>query len=153
VDISRISPDDDATCAEAVALFEAVGQHEPRRNPAVADHVGRGRTTTRLFDAEPIFSGEDDVSPITICATPAIMLGFRTHQSTSGDDRFDPARVGLDHVGFHVEGREQLEAWRSRLDEQGINHSGIVEDQAGLHLSAKDPDNIALEFFCAQPQG
>jgi hypothetical protein len=86
-------------------------------------------------------------------ATPAIMLGFRTHQSTSADDRFDPARVGLDHVGFHVEGREQLEAWRSRLDEQGINHSGIVEDQAGLHLSAKDPDNIALEFFCAQPQG
>jgi len=106
----------------------------------------------RLFDTETIFSGEDDVGPVTICASPAIMFGFRTHGSTSADDRFDPARVGLDHVGFHVEHREQLEAWRQRLDEQGVMHSGIVEDQNGLHLNAKDPDNIALEFFCAPPR-
>jgi glyoxylase I family protein len=106
----------------------------------------------RLFDVEPVFAGEDDIGPITICASPAIMFGFRTHPSTNAEDRFDPARVGLDHVGFHVEHREQLEAWRQRLDEQGVMHSGIVEDQNGLHLNAKDPDNIALEFFCAPPR-
>lgn len=33
-------------------------------------------------------------------------------------DRFDPAPVGLDHLGFHVADRQQLEAWRVRLDEQ-----------------------------------
>ena len=34
-----------------------------------------------------------------------------------------------------------------RLDEQGVANSGIIEDEGGLHLNAKDPDNIALEFF------
>jgi glyoxylase I family protein len=106
----------------------------------------------RLFDAETLFSGEDDIGPITICASPAIMFGFRRHGSTGTEDRFDPARVGLDHVGFHVDDREQLESWRARLDDQGVTNSGIVEDPNGLHLSFKDPDNIALEFFCMPPQ-
>ena len=66
---------------------------------------------------------------------------------------FDPGRVGLDHLGFHVADRQQLEAWRARLDEQGVTNSGIIEDQSGLHLNAKDPDNIALEFFYMPTQG
>jgi hypothetical protein len=54
---------------------------------------------------------------------------------------------------YHVADRQQLEAWRVRLDEQGVTNSGIIEDEAGLHLNAKDPDNIALEFFYMPPQG
>jgi glyoxylase I family protein len=107
---------------------------------------------TRLFDAETLFSGEDQFGQLTICASPAVMFGLRRHQSNGDGDRFDPARVGLDHFGFHVADRQQLEAWRARLDEQGVTNSGIVEDEFGLHLNAKDPDNIALEFFCAPPQ-
>jgi glyoxylase I family protein len=71
----------------------------------------------------------------------------RTHPSTGGGDRFDPARVGLDHLGFDMADRKQLEAWRVRLDEQSVTNSGIIEDENSLHLNAKDPDNIALEFF------
>jgi glyoxylase I family protein len=52
-----------------------------------------------------------------------------------------------------VADRQQLEAWQVRLDEQGVTNSGIIEDEGGLHLNAKDPDNIALEFFCMPPQG
>ena len=47
-------------------------------------------------------------------------------------------------------------SWRlggARLDEQGVTNSGIIEDENGLHLNAKDPDNIALEFFYMPPQG
>jgi glyoxylase I family protein len=106
----------------------------------------------RLFDAEIIMSGEDAAGPLTICASPVIMFGFRTHSGTRKDDRFDPSRVGLDHVGFHVTSREELDGWQQRLDEQGIVNSGIQQDQFGWHLNAKDPDNIALEFFCAAPQ-
>jgi glyoxylase I family protein len=40
-----------------------------------------------------------------------------------------------------------------RLDEQGVTNSGIIEDENGLHLNAKDPDNIALEFFYMPRQG
>jgi glyoxylase I family protein len=64
-----------------------------------------------------------------------------------------PARVGLDHLGFHVADRQPLEAWQLRLDEQGVANSGIIEDEGGLHLNAKDPDNNALEFFSMPPQG
>jgi glyoxylase I family protein len=107
----------------------------------------------RLFDAQTFLTVEDEIGPLTICISPAMMFGFRTHPSTGEADRFDPARVGLDHLGFHVADRQQLEAWRVRLDEQGVTNSGIIEDEAGLHLNAKDPDNIALEFFYMPPQG
>jgi glyoxylase I family protein len=101
----------------------------------------------RLFDAQTVLTVEDEIGPLTICVSPAMMFGFRTHPSTGETDRFDPARVGLDHLGFHVADRQQLEAWQVRLDEQGVANSGIIEDEDGLHLNAKDPDNIALEFF------
>ena len=106
---------------------------------------------SKLFDAEVIMSGEDAHGPLTICASPSIMFGFRIHSGTSREDRFDPARVGLDHVGFHVDSREELERWKERLDEQGITNSGIEDDQFGAHLNVKDPDNIAIEFFAAAP--
>jgi glyoxylase I family protein len=107
----------------------------------------------RLFDAQTVLTVEDEIGPLTICVSPAMMFGFRTHPSTGEADRFDPARIGLDHLGFHVADRQQLEAWRVRLDEQGVTNSGIIEDETGLHLNAKDPDNIALEFFYMPPQG
>jgi glyoxylase I family protein len=105
----------------------------------------------RLFDAQTVLTVEDEIGPLTICVSPAMMFGFRTHPSTGEADRFDPARVGLDHLGFHVADRQQLEAWQVRLDEQGVTNSGIIEDEGGLHLNAKDPDNIALEFFYMPP--
>ena len=108
---------------------------------------------SKLFDAEVIMSGEDAHGPLTICASPSIMFGLRHHSSTSLEDRFDPARVGLDHVGFHVDSREDLERWKQRLDAQGVTNAGIEEDQFGAHLNAKDPDNIAIEFFVSAPQG
>jgi glyoxylase I family protein len=108
---------------------------------------------SKLFDAEVIMSSEDAHGPLTICASPSIMFGFRNHADTGADDRFNPARVGLDHVGFHVDSREELERWKERLDEQGVTNSGIEDDQFGLHLNAKDPDSIAIEFFVGAPQG
>jgi glyoxylase I family protein len=56
----------------------------------------------QLFDAQTILTVEDEIGPLTICVSPAMMFGFRTHPSTGEADRFDPARVGLDHLGFHV---------------------------------------------------
>jgi glyoxylase I family protein len=122
----------------------------------IALTVTDGRRSTdfynRLFDTETVLTTEDEFGPLTISASPSIMFGFRTHATTGEADRFDAARVGLDHFGFHVADPEQLEAWRARLDEQGVPNSGIVEDAYGLHLNFRDPDDIALEFFCAMPE-
>ncbi|HVE92483.1 MAG TPA: VOC family protein [Actinomycetota bacterium] len=60
---------------------------------------------------------------------------------------FDARRVGLDHVGFHVPEREDLDDWIARLDERGIEHSGIKEAPYADVVSFNDPDGIALELM------
>ncbi|MFG2984031.1 VOC family protein [Streptomyces sp. NPDC048258] len=107
----------------------------------------------QLLDTQTVVDVEDEYGPFVAIASPAFVLGFRRHEATNQADVFDPARVGLDHCAFHVADRAALEAWESRLDEQDIAHSGIVEDPSGLHLNFRDPDNIALEFYRPAAQG
>ena len=69
------------------------------------------------------------------------------HQHPDGEaGSFDFRRVGLDHVGFQVPERSDLDDWVDRLDERGIPHSGIVEALPISAISFRDPDNIALEL-------
>ncbi|HEY2191428.1 MAG TPA: VOC family protein [Actinomycetospora sp.] len=75
------------------------------------------------------------------------LFGLTQHEGAPDGDRFDPARVGLDHVGFGCADPDAVAAWRDHLDAVGIEHSGIVEADYGLALSVKDPDGNALEFF------
>jgi hypothetical protein len=72
----------------------------------------------------------------------------RAHKADRGDRSPAAGQKSVARVD-----RQQLEAWQVRLDEQGVTNSGIIEDENGLHLNAKDPDNIALEFFYMPPQG
>ena len=109
-------------------------------------------STTGCSDGETVVTTTDETGPLAVSVGPALMVGFRTHRTTDEKDEFDPARVGLDHIGIHVQSRAELEDWRQRLDEQGVLHSPIVEDQFGVHLNAKDPDNIAIEFFTTTNQ-
>ena len=68
----------------------------------VTDPMRSAAFYNRLFDAQTLLTVEDAIGPLTICISPAMMFAFRTHPSTGEADRFDPARVGLDHLGFHV---------------------------------------------------
>jgi glyoxylase I family protein len=63
-------------------------------------------------------------------------------------DRFDPLRVGLDHLSFAVPARADLEAAARLLDERGVEHGPIRElVPFGLSfLAFFDPDGIALEL-------
>ena len=67
-------------------------------------------------------------------------------------DRFDEARVGLDHLSFSVANRAELERARQLLDERGVSHGEITDlgDAFGLYILAfRDPDNIQLELTAA----
>ena len=75
------------------------------------------------------------------------LFGIHTHPNPSSSEAFTELRPGLDHVGFGVADRAELEQWQSRLDELGIAHGDIVEAPYGSGLSFRDPDNIALELF------
>jgi glyoxylase I family protein len=76
----------------------------------------------------------------------SMCVGLHTHP-TNERERFSESKTGLDHIGFMVSGRAELDAWESRLTELGVEHSP-VNDQGGYAvLVFRDPDNIQLEFF------
>ena len=67
-------------------------------------------------------------------------------------DRFDEARVGLDHLSFQVASRAELERAARRLDERGVPRGEVTDlgDAFGLYVLAfRDPDNIQLELTAA----
>jgi catechol-2,3-dioxygenase len=63
-------------------------------------------------------------------------------------DRFDPDRVGLDHLSFGVPGREDLEQAVRLFDEHGVTHGEITRlSSFGIDvLSFEDPDGMQLEL-------
>ena len=68
------------------------------------------------------------------------------------NDRFDEARIGLDHLSFQVTSREDLERARHLLDERGVPHGEVTDlgETFGLYVLAfRDPDNIQLELTAA----
>ena len=98
-----------------------------------------------LFGAQTI-DASDSISPFHVCVADGLTIGFRAHSGASGD-AFDHNRVGLDHLAFAVENAAELDAWQTRLTELGVENSGVVEDPGGVHLNARDPDNIPIEFY------
>jgi glyoxylase I family protein len=68
-------------------------------------------------------------------------------QHDADDSVFDPTMVGLDHVGFAVHSRDQLDEWAARLTAEGVTHSGAIDIPPGAILNFKDPDGIALALF------
>jgi catechol-2,3-dioxygenase len=60
---------------------------------------------------------------------------------------FDEKRVGLDHLAFVCPSSGEMDEWLARMAELGIDNSGVVESPFGKHISFRDPDGIALEFF------
>lgn len=79
-----------------------------------------------------------------------VVMGFECHDSNPNSP-FDERRVGLDHVSWAVDSREQLDSWLARLDELGIPHSAISEQDMWDVLVFRDPDNIQLEFIFVKP--
>ncbi len=109
---------------------------------SVTDSKKSAEFYRELFDGN-VVDVSDAISPFHVCVAGDLMLGFRAH---GGSGTFDHRNPGLDHVAFAVESAAELDAWRLRLDELGVKHSGIQEDPSGLHLNARDPDDIAIEF-------
>lgn len=70
------------------------------------------------------------------------------------NDRFDENRLGLDHIGFSVESRQQLEDLLVVLEELGVATAGIEfdPDGEGDYVCFRDPDNIQVEFYVGDYQ-
>jgi glyoxylase I family protein len=75
-----------------------------------------------------------------------VMMGLRP--VAAAGDRFDPDRVGLDHLSFSVATREDLEQAVRLFDEHGVTHGAITRlPSFGIDvLPFDDPDGIQLEL-------
>ena len=81
---------------------------------------------------------------------------------TNSSECFAETRTGLDHVGFAVPSRADLQRWQARLEELGIEvadaadraltQSPIADTPHGSVLVFRDPDNIQLELY-SPPNG
>ena len=58
-----------------------------------------------------------------------------------------PTRPGLDHLALAVPGLVELEGWAARLDELGVDNSGITPTDAGHHLNLHGPNGFPVELF------
>ena len=79
------------------------------------------------------------------------LVGLHQFPDLAGERSFDERRIGLDHLAFACDSRNELEVWEARLELLGIANGGIVDADYGSGLSFRDPDNIALEFFAPAP--
>jgi catechol 2,3-dioxygenase-like lactoylglutathione lyase family enzyme len=99
----------------------------------------------------------DSLQGGVILAHQGVFVGLRPvgDEQREGGDRFDPFRVGLDHLSFAVPTRADLEAASVLLDERGIEHGPIREiPPLGLSfLAFFDPDGIALELSSPSSDG
>ncbi len=64
-------------------------------------------------------------------------------------DRFNPFRVGLDHLALAVEDARLLEELQRDLDAAGVRNNGVEEDPEtqDRYISFYDPDGIAWELY------
>ena len=75
-----------------------------------------------------------------------LLLGLRPVAKPG--DRFDPDRVGLDHLSFSVGSRAELDEAVRLFDERGVTH-GEIASLPGFGICVlpfRDPDNIQVEL-------
>ena len=81
-----------------------------------------------------------------VMARGNLIMGLRP--MAAADDRFDPNRVGLDHLSFSVPSRDDLEQAMRLFDERGVAHGQITSlPSFGIDvLPFEDPDGVQLEL-------
>lgn len=73
------------------------------------------------------------------------------HGGRAPSERFSELRTGMDHLAFTVADRTELEAWKARFEEHGVEHSEIKASVVGDLIAFRDPDNIAFEVYADRP--
>ena len=82
-----------------------------------------------------------------------LIMGLRP--MAPAGDRFDPDRVGLDHLSFGVASRGDLDDAARLFDEHGVPH-GEITTLAGFGIDVlpfEDPDGVQLELTAPAAQG
>ena len=104
----------------------------------------------RMFDLN-VVAEFDEPAPMKVLMTPdGQAIDLRQDPAVTREG-FTQEHVGLDHIGFVCRGRDELDTWQRKLQDEGVPESGVVESPFGWHVNFRDPDGIPLEFFLPRP--
>ena len=132
--------------AHGSASIKTTGVHHARIT--VSDPARTRDFYTGLLGFEVMMDFPDGV----LVTNGTIFLGLRTAPDASkapAGDRFDPNRIGLDHLSLSVGGKADLEAAVAACASQGVTCGDIVDfgPQFGFYvLMLEDPDGIQIEL-------
>ena len=93
-----------------------------------------------------------EVDGLIIVNAGGTLLGIRGDApETPAADRFDPYRVGLDHVALAIPDPGALAALRAQFDAAGVRNNGVEDDAllGAKYISFYDPDGIAWELYAS----
>ena len=95
-----------------------------------------------ILEAEGIF--------LFLAGNTAIGVRGPTAESPSGD-RFNPFRVGLDHIALACTDESELERVANALADAGVENTGVKMDETlgKRYVAFKDPDRIQWELYMA----
>ena len=91
-------------------------------------------------------SRRETFETVTLIHSSGFVVSLATHDETP-NSAFDERRVGLDHLGFEVRDRDELDRWVTHFDEKGVSNSGIIDIGFGPTVVFRDPDNVQLELM------
>lgn len=89
---------------------------------------------------------DDRIMIVLVHEATELIIGLNQH-TVVPVAVFDDRNVGLDHIGFSVTERANLDAWENQLTLLNVAHSPIEDTANGTALVFRDPDNIQLEFW------
>ncbi|UIK87641.2 VOC family protein [Arthrobacter polaris] len=93
----------------------------------------------------------DRIMIVLVHQATGLIIGLNQHSEVPVT-RFDDRSVGLDHVGFSVPERADLDAWQKQLAALDVVHSPAEDTANGAALVFRDPDNIQLELWWSKPR-
>jgi len=76
-----------------------------------------------------------------------LVIGVTRH-ATTGDRAFDFTQPGLDHLGLSCDSEDEVRSWWQRAEDLGLEHGPVETAPYGWAVTMRDPDGIAIEFFC-----
>lgn len=111
-----------------------------------------------VFDVHPVLDVPHQGGVGRILASPdrQLMIALHRHETNDGG-LFAETTTGLDHAGFAVASRDELELWQEHLEANGVvrsdtadkplTQSAIADEPYASVLVFRDPDNVQLELF------
>jgi glyoxylase I family protein len=116
-----------------------------------------------VFDVHPVMDvpHRGGVGRVLAGADRQLWISLHRHDTNDGQ-LCTETRTGLDHVGFAVPARDDLEQWQGHLEAHGVvrsdtadkplTQSPIADEPYASVLVFRDLDNIQLELFAPAQQ-